>query len=110
MTVQISIGAVGAVAVAQLQLDLVKPRGIHSERHIKLIVAGIAGRYIALLISLGVLVINFFLILFNICVYPEHLRKRNKVGVAAAPVGKPGNNEPLSYRIDIYLFAPVKGD
>ena len=109
LAVQVGIGAVGAVAVGQLQLYLVKPWGIHSNRHIELIVAGIAGRYIALLISLGVLVKDLLLILPDIRVYPQHLRKCNEVGVAAAPVGGPGNNEPLSDRIDVYLFAPVKG-
>ena len=34
LAVQVGIGAVGAVAVAQLQLYLVKPRGIHSNRHV----------------------------------------------------------------------------
>ena len=107
LAVQIGIGAVGAVAVAQFYF--VKPRGIHSNRHIELIVAGIAGRYIALLVSLGVLVKDLLLILPDIRVNPQHLGKCNEVGVAAAPVGGPGNNEPLSDRIDVYLFAPVKG-
>ena len=32
------------------------------------------------------------------------------IGVAAAPVGDTGNDEPFPYRIDVYLFAPVNGE
>ena len=110
LAVQVGIGAVGSVAVAQLQFDLTKPWRIHPNRHIELIVAGIAGRHIALLISLRVLVKDLLLILPDIRVHSQHLRKCNEVRIAAAPVRGPGNDEPLPYRIDVYLFAPVKGD
>ena len=69
--VEIGEAAVRAVSVTQLKLDLVKPRGIHVDYDIKLIVALVAARIVALLVALGVLKKDLLLVFpdvrFNIC-------------------------------------------
>ena len=66
MAVEVGIGTVGAVAVAQLQLNFVEPGRIDQYRYIELIVALIAAGIVALTVALLILVIDLGFVFVNI--------------------------------------------
>ncbi len=60
--IEVGEASVRTVSVTQFKLDLVKPRGIHVDGDIELIVAFVAARLVAFLVALGVLIEDFFLV------------------------------------------------
>ena len=64
--IEVGEAAVRTISVTQFKLDLVKPRGIHVDGDIELIVAFVAARLVAFLVALGVLIEDFFLVFPNV--------------------------------------------
>ena len=85
-TVEVGESAVRTVTVAQFKLDLVKPWGINVDCDIELIVALVAARIVALLVALGVLIENLFLVLPDVCFNISDLLEADQIRVAATPV------------------------
>ena len=60
--IEVGEASVRTVSVTQFKLDLVKPRGIHVDGDIELIVAFVAARLVAFLVAIRVLIEDFFLV------------------------------------------------
>ena len=65
--VEVGEAAFGTISVTQFKFNLVKPRGINMDCNVEFIIVLVTARMAALLVALGVLIENLFLVLSDVC-------------------------------------------
>jgi len=102
LTVGVGIGAVRPF-VAQLKADLVKIGGVDGDNDVKPVFALIPGRVEADSFALGVLLIQFRLILLNLKLTFNDLAEGDDVGIALAPIPLAADQKALAVFVQIHL-------